>query len=131
MPALNKKFTDFDIDFLPHPISGDIVTLSDVAAVKRSIKNLILSGRYERPYRENLGSGIAQLLFENINPLTQQQVKDAILDTIRNGEPRARVLEVVVSVSPDENGYNTRITFSVDTASEIATVDMFLERIRG
>lgn len=130
MPPIVRQFSDLDLDFIPHPVSGDIIPLKDADAVKRSVRNLVLTGIYERLFQPKLGSGITQLLFEPINPLTQTSIEVAIKDVLRQHEKRATILSVVVNVSPDENGYEVTLTFSVDQLSEILTVDMFLERVR-
>lgn len=130
MPPVVKKYKDLDLDFIPHPVSGDLVSLKDADAVKRSIRNLILTDVYERFFQPNLGSGIKQLLFEPINPLTQKSIEIAVEDVIRKYEKRASIISVVANVNPDENGYDVNITFAVDAISEVISVDVFLERVR-
>lgn len=130
MPPVVKTYSDLDLDFIPHPVSGDILPLRDADAVKRSVRNLILTGVYERMFQPKLGSGIKQLLFEPINPLTQTSIQVAVQDVLRRFEKRVSILETHVSVRPDENGYNVTLTFAIDTISEVLTVDVFLERIR-
>lgn len=130
MPAVTRQYSDIDLDFIPHPVSGDINTLKGVDSVKRAVRNLILTGVYERPFRPNLGSGVRQYLFEPINPLTKASLESAIKDVLRIFEPRITIIEVLANVNPDENGYDTTITFAVDSQSQIVSVDIFLERIR-
>lgn len=130
MPAVTRKYSDIDLDFIAHPVSGDINTLKGVDAVKRAVRNLVLSAVYERPFRPNLGSGVRQYLFEPINPLTKASIETAVKDVLRIYERRVTVLNVIANVNADENGYNLTITFAVDNESEIASVDIFLERIR-
>jgi len=125
-----KKFSDLDLDFIPHPVSGDINTLKDANSVKRSIRNLMLTGTYERPFRPNLGGNLKQLLFEPVNPLTQISIQVLISDIIRIYEPRVAVLDLQVSVDPDEMGYNVHLVFAVNDTSEVSSVDIFLERLR-
>lgn len=130
MPPVVKKYRDLDLDFIPHPVSGDLISLKDADAVKRSVRNLILTDVYERFFQPNLGSGIKQLLFEPINPLTQKSIEIAVQDVLRKYEKRASVLSVQADVNADENGYDVTITFAVDAISEVLTVDIFLERVR-
>lgn len=125
-----KKFSDLDFDFIPHPVSGDILPLKDSVAVKRSIRNLMLTGTYERPFRPNLGGNLKQLLFEPVTPLTQISIQVLISDIIRLYEPRVEILDLAVSVDPDELGYNVHLVFAVNDTSEVASVDVFLERLR-
>lgn len=130
MPEVSKRYSDFSLDFEPHPVSGDITTLVGVDAVKKSIRNLILTNVYERIFRPNLGSGVAQLLFEPVNPLTQRTLETTIRDVLRIYERRATITDVVVNVNADYNGYDTVIKFIVDSESTIASVSVFLERVR-
>lgn len=125
-----KKIADLDFDFIPHPISGDIVLLKDVDAVRRSIRNLMLTGQYERLFQPNMGANLKQLLFEPITPLTQHSIELAIKDTITAYEPRVKIISLTVNVAPDENGYSVSLLFAIDQISEVTTVDFFLERLR-
>jgi len=129
MPVV-KKYKDLDLDFIPHPVSGDLLPLKDADAVKRSVRNLILTGLYERVFQPKIGSGVRELLFELINPLTQKSIEIAIEDVLRKHEKRITLISTLASVNTEENGYNITITFSVDAISEILVVDMFLERVR-
>lgn len=130
MPEIVRPYSDIDLDFNPHPVTGDINLLKGVDAVKRSIRNLILTAPYERPFQPGLGSGITQLLFEPVNPMTQHAIEMAVKDVLRAHEKRATIVEVIANVNPDENGYNVTIVFAVDNLSQIAEIDVFLERVR-
>jgi phage baseplate assembly protein W len=125
-----KKIADLDFNFIPHPVSGDIVPLKDIDAVKRSVRNLMLTGQYERLFQPNKGANLKQLLFEPINPLTETSIQLAITGVINAFEPRVKIISLKVKVSADENGYNVTLVFAVDQVSEFATVDFFLERLR-
>jgi len=130
MPAVSKLYSDLDLDFLPHPVNGDVNTLTDSDSVKRAVRNLVLTNIWERPFQPNLGSGIVQYLFENISPLTKVSIESAVKDVLRAYEPRITVISVVANVNNDQNGYDCTITFAVDNQSEIVSIDLFLERIR-
>jgi phage baseplate assembly protein W len=130
MVDIVKKITDLDFDFVPHPISGDIVLLKDADAIKRSLRNLMLTGQYERLFQPNMGANLKQLLFEPITPLTQHSIELAIKDTIIAYEPRVKIISLTVNVSPDENGYSVVLLFAIDQLSDVTTVDFFLERLR-
>lgn len=127
---ITRKFSDLDLDFVPHPVSGDIVSLTDSAAVKRSIRNIMFTGLNERLFNPEFGANVKQLLFEPINPGTQQTLTLAITNSLKVFEPRATLVDLKVKVSPDENAYEVVITFSIDNISEIVTYDFFLERLR-
>lgn len=127
---LVRQYSDLDLDFIAHPLSGDIVPLLDVDSVKRSIRNLILTATNERYFQPNLGSGLKQLLFENISPLTARTLEIMAEDVIKYNEPRASVINVKANINDDYNGYDIVITFAVDRLSIIDSVDVFLEKVR-
>lgn len=130
MSKVTRKFSDLDFDFLPHPVSRDIVPLVDGASVKRALRNLMFTGKYERLYQPNLGGNLKQLLFEPISPMTALSIRLLIQDVIRYYEPRATVVQLDVNVSEDENGYDVYLVFAIDNISDVIAVDFFLERLR-
>jgi len=127
---ISNTFSDIDLDFVPHPVSGDIAILKNSDAVKRSIRNLLFTGLYERPFNPNMGGNLKQLLFEPSTPITVVALRSYILDTISLYEPRATVVELQVSLDVDELGYNVYLAFAVDNTSEVGVLTTFLERIR-
>jgi len=130
MARNTRTFSDIDLNFLPHPVSGDISKKYDEYAIKQSIKNLILTQNYERPFHSEIGSQIKSLLFELPTSMTSSIVKRQIFDTITNFEPRANVLDVTVGLSPDNNGIYCTIVFTIINTSTPISVDLFLERTR-
>lgn len=127
---VTRKFSDLDLDFVPHPSSGDIIPLTDAAAIKRSVRNILLTAYNERMFNPEFGSGIRQLLFEPMNPATKQTLTLMITNTIKHYEPRVTILELNVTPNDDENAYKVDITFSIDNISEVINFEMFLERLR-
>lgn len=123
-------YSDLDLDFLSHPTTGDVVRKTGYDAIKRSVRNLILTNFYEKPFRPGIGSNAVKLLFDNMSPLTSTFLKDAVFEVIRNYEPRVEVLDVRVGMDFDNNGYNLAIDFVVLNRNEPLTVSIFLERIR-
>lgn len=130
MAAPIRQFSDLNLNMLIHPVTGDVDILKNVDAVKRSIRNLILTNNYERHFQPDIGSGIAHLLFEPIGPLTRERIRNAIESTIKTYEPRAEVLKIDVKVDTDGNGYNASITFGMVNLIEPVTISLFLERVR-
>jgi phage baseplate assembly protein W len=128
--ARQPDYSDLDLDFLPNPATGDVVRKTGEDAVKRSVRNLLLTNYYDRPFRSYIGSEVRRLLFENINPLTATFLTDAITQTLRNYEPRISLIEVLVSVSADNNGYNVRLSYNILNNSQPVTINLFLNRIR-
>lgn len=123
-------YSDISTNFTIHPIKGDLVLLKDSEAVKRSIKNLILTDPYERFFNPGIGSGINASLFENISRDTEAIIKIKVTETIENFEPRANLLNVTVKALPDENAYSVRIIFSVNNNTQPVQLDFILRRVR-
>lgn len=128
--ARKKDFADLDLDFMPHPATGDVMKKTGIEAIKRSVRNLILTNFYDRPFRSYIGSGALKLLFENMNPITANFLNNAIREVVENYEPRVRVDDVVVNFDYDNNGYNVSLYFTILNRNEPAVINLFLERIR-
>jgi phage baseplate assembly protein W len=123
-------FSDIDLDFVPHPVSGDITLLKDSASVKRSVRNILFTGLYERPFNPDFGGNLKQLLFEPATPMTAVSIKTLIHDALRAYEPRVSIVDLQVSLDQDLLGYNVYLLFAIDNISQVDTVKIFLERIR-
>ncbi len=124
------KFTDLDLDFLPHPITQDVTRKIDDEAIKRAVRNLILTNSYERPFHPELSSGIRELLFENMTPLTAQVINNRIKDVIRVYEPRVDLIDVAVDMNLDANRYGVTILFRLKNTMRDINLELALERIR-
>ena len=125
-----RSFKDLDLNFTAHPIRKDINKFTNEYAVINSVKNLILTTHYERPFRPELGSNIRRMLFENVDSVMAAQIEREIEETILNFEPRVQVSKVVAVAAPDENKYNVELTFFVINSPDPITINFFLERIR-
>lgn len=132
MSLISRKpdYSDLDLDFIAHPTTGDVLKKIGVDAIKRSVRNLILTNFYDRPFRPYIGSNAQKLLFELATPITANLLKDAILEVIKNYEPRIRVIQLNVQFNYDSNGYNVSLQFEILNRSEPAIISIFLERIR-
>jgi phage baseplate assembly protein W len=131
-PNISKQpdYSDLDLDFLAHPTTKDVVKKTGEDAIKRSVRNLVLTNFYERPFRSYIGSNASKLLFENITPLTATFLKNAIYEVLKNYEPRIRVLNVDIDIREDNNGYNASISYVILNRNLPITISLFLERIR-
>lgn len=125
-----ELFSDFFTDFNIHPIKKDLVRHINEDAVKRSIRNLILTNRGDRLYNQTLGSDIRNMLFEPATSVTEATVKSLITTMIENYEPRANLEDVSVVSDPDENSLYVTIVFSVINKQEPITLELILDRIR-
>ena len=125
-----KVWKDLNLNFTRNPVTNDIVKVDGVNAVKRSVRNLINTNHYERFFHPELGSGIRELLFENMTPLTEIYLAKKIEEVLVNYEPRVRLIQVLVRGNADQNLYNIMIEFYVVNHPEPVNIDTFLERLR-
>ena len=126
-----RVYKDLNLNFNRNAVTGDVSTLSDVNAVKRSIRNLLLTNHYDRPFHAEIGSNIPALLFENFGPITGNQLSRTIDEMITNFEPRARVESVEAIPIPDNNTYDVRIYFYVENMpAELVEFQTILEALR-
>ena len=128
--TITNRYSDLDLKFTKHPVKKDIVLAVDDRAVINSLRNLILTNHYERPFHPDIGSNIRKMLFEPISPLTANYIQREIEDTIRNFEPRVSLREVIVQVKPDENFYSVIMTFFIVNRAEPTTLNFVLQRLR-
>ena len=125
-----QTFVDLDLNFNIHPIRKDINVFINEYAITNSIKNLVLTNHYERPFNPVIGSNVRRMLFENVDTIIAGQLEKEIKDTIENFEPRASVINVTAIPSLDENGYNITLAYMVVNLPNTLTISFFLERIR-
>ena len=125
-----RVFSDLDLNFKPHPVTGDLVRRFDDNAIKQAIKNLLMTQHYERPFHSELGSPIPAILVEPMTPLTALMIRRAIIDLISNFEPRVNLLNVEVIPSPDNNAVYCTVTFKIVNTERPLTLELMLERTR-
>lgn len=125
-----RIFKDLDLNFIIHPIKKDVNTHKNEMAIINSIKNLVLTNHYERPFQPELGSNIRRLLFENVDMIVAAQIEREITEVIGNFEPRAKVSKVIAVPSPDNNAYQIQLDFFIINNPNPITINFFLERIR-
>jgi len=126
-----RQYTDLDLFFGKRSSNNDISTVTDIQAVKRSIRNLVQLNHYEKPFHPEIASGIREMLFELMTPITSIMIARKIEDVINNFEPRA-VLQAVTAIPDfDRNSYEVKIEFYVvNTPTELVDMSVLLERIR-
>ena len=130
MSRNTRLFSDLDFNFSPHPVTGDLVVKYDEHAIKQSLKNLIMTRNYERPFHSDIGSPVRELLFDLITPMTGLMVKRAIVDLVSNYEPRVVLTDVDVVASPENNSLYVSISFRIVNTEKPLTLDFVLERTR-
>ena len=125
-----RAWRDLDLNFSPHPVTGDVSMRYDVDAIKNSVKNLILTNNYERPFHPEIGSSIRKLLFENATPMLSTMIEKSIAQTISNFEPRVILTNVIADIVPDNNNVYVTINFQIVNVVTIQTLNLILNRTR-
>ena len=126
-----RQYKDLDLFFDKKNVSKDITKITDIAAVKRSIRNLVLTNHYEKPFHPEIGSGVRDMLFEPMSALTAHVLTRKIEDVIENFEPRSKIISVSAQPNLDRNEYRVTINFFVLNApTELVDLTLFLERLR-
>jgi phage baseplate assembly protein W len=126
-----RQYNDLDLFFSKKSGSNDVTQITDIEAVKRSIRNLVLTNFYEKPFHPEIGSGVRDMLFENMTPITAVVLARKVEDVIENFEPRARLISVRSLPNLDRNEYEVTIEFFVvNTPTELVDMTVFLEVLR-
>ena len=127
--ARNRVFKDIDLSIAKKP-SGDIFKKQDAAAVKQSVKNILLTNRNEKPFTPNFGGDLNSFLFSLDTEFDLDLLEQRIIDSIDTYEPRAKVLNVDFRMTPYSHTVYAKVTFKVVNISEIETIDLTLTRLR-
>ena len=124
-------FTDLNLNMVRHPVTGDIAKLSNVEAVKASVRNLINTNKGERPIHPEIGSNIRKALFDPMSSAVSSSIKTFVRDLIETYEPRAELVSVDTTEDFDNNTYNVTITFYlINSPSGVQSMNILLERLR-
>jgi uncharacterized protein len=123
-------YTDLNLSLTRHPITNDITPLSDADAVKRSVQTLVRTAFYDRPFEPSLGTRISALLFEPMDAVIERLIVDEIKNVIDTYEPRAKVIEITATGTPEQNSLAIGITFEVKNLPTPVTLNLTLNRLR-
>jgi|TARA_B100001094_G_scaffold127608_1_gene123584 phage baseplate assembly protein W len=126
----NRIYKDLDLDFGRNRITNDVNKLTDVEAVKRSVRNLINTNHYERPFHPEIGSDVRAMLFEPMTPLNALNLQRKVAEVLNNFEPRIDLQQVLANPNIDRNSYELKIMFYVVGSNSPVEVETFLERLR-
>ena len=126
-----RQYSDLDLFFTKKISNSDVNKLTDIQAVKRSIRNLVLLNTYEKPFHPEISSGVRGMLFENMTPITATILARKVEDVINNFEPRARLISVTAIPDLDRNAYEVAVQFYVvNTPTELVDISHMLETLR-
>ena len=113
--ARTKPYSDFDFVFQKHPTTRDVPIKRDVEAVKQSVRNILLTRRGEKFFDPDFGGSLTEFLFENFDPIVKAEMEMRIINTLRNYEPRVKVLNVEI----EDMSYRNRIKFKVRSSNKV------------
>ena len=125
-----KQYRDLDLDFGRNSVTNDVNKLTDIEAVKRSVRNLINTSHFDRPFHPEIGSSVRAMLFELMTPLTALNLQRKVQEVLINFEPRIKLVQIVANPNIDSNSYDLRIYFYVIGSNDLIEVQTFLERLR-
>ena len=125
-----RGWADLDLDFAKQPVTKDVVRKTDVEAVKRSVRNLIRTNRYEKHFHPEIDGGVTRHLFGLSTAHMKHDIELAVKTCLKNFESRVEVNDVRVSGDLNANGFNVSIFFTLINSPEPVEVRLFLERIR-
>lgn len=124
------RYTDIDLSFLPNPVTHDVSVKMDETAIKQSMETLVRTMFFEKPFHPEIGSDVQKLLFEPISPLTEIMLKDGIINTITNWEPRVDLIDVSTEFRHDYNEVTITITYKIKNTIIPLTDQFILYRSR-
>jgi phage baseplate assembly protein W len=130
MARNTRIFSDLDLNFTKHPVTKDITRRYDDDAIKQSVKNLLLTRNFERPFHSEIGSPIRQLLFDLPGPMFNVMLQRAVIDVINNFEPRVNIIDVRVDDYSDANEVYVTLEFTIVNTERPITLELALERTR-
>ena len=125
-----RIYSDLNLNFTKNPATKDVAKLFDVQAIKRAVKNIILTNRYERPFKSDFGCNLRGFLFENLTEPVMVLIKDRVAMAIEKYEPRVSVEDVVVREDETNNGLDIMVSFLINGVEEPISVSTFLQRVR-
>jgi phage baseplate assembly protein W len=125
-----EVFSDLDLGFIAHPITQQLTRKTNREAVRQSVKSLVLTDFYERPFQSDIGCGVRNYLFELFTPATRQQMEDAVREVITNYEPRAEIIDILVEDRPDLHAVTVSLAFYIVNDPDPVVLDVILERVR-
>src|ERR1035437_10231747 len=121
-------FTDLDLNFVAHPLTGDVTVLSDIGAIKASIAHLVQTNFGDRPFHPEIDGKVGRLLFEMADQQLVKVIRDAIMTTISGYEPRARIIDIIIDIISDSNSVAISIQFAMLGTSNTSSLTLSLDR---
>jgi phage baseplate assembly protein W len=110
---LSRGFKDLSASFQTNPLSNDLIALKNESSIARSVRNLVLTIQGERPFQPTLGTGVNNLLFDNMDKLTASSIRSELRTTIENYEPRVEINEIIVEPDFERNAFHVTLQYFI------------------
>ena len=129
--ARTKPYSDFDFAFKKHPVTKDLPIKRDIEAIKQSVRNILLTRRGEKFFDPDFGGSLTEFLFENFDPVVEAEMEMRIINTLRNHEPRVRVLNIEITDLLDRNALNLSLEVQIlSPENTTVNIEFIIERLR-
>ena len=129
--ARTKPYSDFDFPFKKHPVTKDVPIKRDVEAVKQSVRSILLTRRGEKFFDPDFGGSLTEFLFENFDPIVEAEMNQRIVNTLRNYEPRVKVLNIEIEDLSERNALHLRLEVQILSPENLTTdIEFIIERLR-
>ena len=125
-----SRYSDLNLQMIPHPLKKDIIPLKDDAAVKNAVRNLLLTNFFERPFNPTMGANLRGLLFEPNDAITRLAMEDGIRNVLEQHEPRIENINILVETTANENEYRVVVVFSIKENDSVQDIEINLRRLR-
>jgi len=125
-----NRFVDLNLNFTINPQTGDISKRTNIEAIKASVRNLVMTNHYEKPFHPEIGTPINRMLFENASPLVGAMIEKMVSQVIEQHEPRAILKSVIVTMNDDSNSANITVAFQPTTTNSVVNFSIVVDRVR-
>ena len=129
MSIANRTYKDMAYSMFANPMSGDMGKKTGAPAVSQSIVSILKTNFNERLFQPEFGSNIRALLFEPMNPITEERIKTAVEDAVKAHEPRAQIIGITVEGQEEQNRYLVSILFNVTSIAQPQKLETYFERV--
>ena len=113
LERVSQGFKDISASFQRNPLNDDLIAIKNETAIARSIRNIVLTYPGEKFFDEDFGSNVSRVLFDNLDDISANFIKDQIEESINNFEPRVRLMNVITEPNFDENAFNVTIVYLI------------------
>lgn len=123
-------YSDLDLTFQPHPLTGDLIPKQNVDSIKRSIRTLFSLETFDIPFDPNKQAGLKEMLFEPSSHLTEVAIRTKLEWIFKKLEPRANLISMNVTASDDDLGYDITVTYNIKSIMQADTFNFYVARVR-